>query len=78
MSGGASVTSLSRTRATNATSSGDAEYQASVKAATEGLGLQAVALGLGWTLKLTMWADSSAVVAMAPVDVAWAKSATLG
>lgn len=62
---GAAVKFGSGTQATIATLSGEAEHNASVKAAAEGVGLQAVALELGSALKLKVWVGSSAAVAVA-------------
>ena len=48
-----------------ALSSGEAEYDALVKAAAEALGAQALALDLGWTTKVRIWIDASAAKSMA-------------
>ena len=45
-------------------SSGEAEYYAMVKAAAEGLGIQALAEDLGFQVKLRLWVDSTAAKAI--------------
>ena len=60
MVGGCCVRSWSSTQATVATSSGEAELYALVKAAAEGLGFQSVARDLGVGFRVALWVDSSA------------------
>ena len=48
-----------------ATSCGEAEYYAVVKACAEALGIQAVAKELGWDAKIQIYVDSSAARAIA-------------
>ena len=48
-----------------ATSSGETEYYAVVKACAEALGIQAVAKELGWNAKIQIYVDSSAARAIA-------------
>lgn len=62
---GAVVRSWSSTQATIALSSGEAELTALVKAAAEGIGVQALARDLGLELPLVISVDSSAAVGMA-------------
>jgi len=62
---GVSLKHWSRTQGAVALSSWEAEYAALVKAATEGLALQALAKELGWSLKLVIFVDSSAAKAIA-------------
>ena len=50
--------SWSSTQGTIALSSGEAEYYALVKAAAEGLGIQALAQDLGYDVKVRLWVDS--------------------
>jgi hypothetical protein len=57
---GAVLKAWSSTQATVATSSGEAELHAAVKAAAEGLGFQSIASDLGFDLKLEVVVDSSA------------------
>ena len=45
-------------------SSGEAEYYAMVKAAAEGLGIQALAKDLGIDMKVRLWVDSTAAKAI--------------
>ena len=52
--------SWSNRQATVATSSGEAEYYAIVKAASEALGIEALARDLGWKAKIQILVDSSA------------------
>ena len=56
---GCCLRSWSSTQATVATSSGEAEFDAPVKAAAEGSGLQAVACDLGVELRVVLWVGSS-------------------
>ena len=58
--GGSSVKSWSSTQGSIAQSSGEAEYYSLIKLAAEALGLQALALDLGWSMKVKLWTDSSA------------------
>jgi hypothetical protein len=62
---GIALRAWSSTQATVATSSGEAELHALVKAASEGLGLQSVARDLGLELQLALFVDSSAAQAIA-------------
>ena len=57
--------SWSSTQASTAMSSGEAEYYAMVKGASEALGIQALAADLGWKMRVRMWVDSSAAKAIA-------------
>ena len=61
---GGLLKSWSSTQGTVAMSSGEAEYYAMVKAAAEGLGIQALAKDLGLQLKLRLWVDSTAAKAI--------------
>jgi hypothetical protein len=63
--GGGMLRSWSSTQATVAMSSGEAEYYAMVKAASEALGIQALAADLGWHLKVRLWVDSTAAKSIA-------------
>jgi hypothetical protein len=62
--GGCGFKSWSSTQASVALSSGEAEYFSVVKAAAEGLGIQAIARDLGWDLRVRLWVDSSAAKAI--------------
>jgi hypothetical protein len=62
---GAGVKHWSRTQKARALSSGEAEYYAMVTGGAEGLGMQALAEDLGWTVKVRVWTDSSAAKAVA-------------
>ena len=55
----------STTQSTTALSVGEAEYVALVKAATEALGIQALARDLGWELKIEIGVDSSTAKSIA-------------
>ena len=55
----------SSTQGSVAMSSGEAEYYATVKAASEALGAQALAADLGWAWKIRLWLDSTAAKSMA-------------
>ena len=57
---GGIVKSWCNRQATVAMSSGEAEYYAIVKAGAEALGIQAVALDLGWDVRAKLFVDSSA------------------
>ena len=57
--GGSAIKHWSLTQATVALSSGEAEYLALVKAACEGIGIQALARDLGWEMRLIIHVDSS-------------------
>ena len=61
---GGTVKHWSSTQATIALSVGEAEYYALVKAAAEGLALQALAQDLGYELRLRIWVDSSVAKAI--------------
>ena len=63
--GGGMMKSWSGTQASTAMSSGEAEYYAMVKGASEALGIQALAADLGWSWKVRMWVDSSAAKSIA-------------
>ena len=60
MIGNHPITHWSRTQATIALSSGEAELNASVKGAAEGLGLKQLAQEMEWMLELHLLGDSSA------------------
>jgi hypothetical protein len=62
---GGIIKSWSSTQSSIALSSGEAEYYALTKAAAEGLGIQALAADLGWSMKLRIWVDSTAAKAIA-------------
>ena len=62
---GGCLKSWSKTQGPVALSSGEAEYYALVKGATEGLGLQSLAQDLGWQVEVMLWVDSSAAKSMA-------------
>ena len=67
LSGGGSkavVKHWSRTQATPALSSGEAEYYALVTACAEGLGLRSVLQDMGIPSKVRVWTDSSAAKAI--------------
>ena len=57
--GGSAIKHWSLTQATVALSSGEAEYLSLVKAACEGIGIQALARDLGWEMRLIIDVDSS-------------------
>jgi hypothetical protein len=61
---GGAVKTWSSTQSTIALSSGEAEYYALVKAAAEGLGIQAIARDLGFEMTIRLWVDSSAAKAV--------------
>ena len=63
--GGGLLKSWSSTQGSVAMSSGEAEYYALVKAASEALGMQALAADLGWSWKVLLWLDSSAAKGIA-------------
>jgi len=63
--GGVALKHWSSTQSTIALSSGEAEYTALVKAAAEGLGVQALAADLGWTLRLVVHVDSATAKSIA-------------
>ena len=63
--GGSMLRSWSSTQGTVAMSSGEAEYYAMVKAASEVLGIQALAADLGWYWKARMWVDSTTAKSIA-------------
>ena len=62
---GGTVKSWSNRQGSVALSSGEAEYYASVKAASELLGLRALAEDLGWRFDIWMWVDSTAAKSIA-------------
>ena len=62
---GGTVKSWSNRQGSVALSSGEAEYYASVKTASELLGLRALAEDLGWGFDIWMWVDSTAAKSIA-------------
>lgn len=64
MIAGGVVKTWSSTQATLALSVGEAEYYALIKAAAEGLGLQALAKDMGYDMKLRSWVDSTTAKAI--------------
>jgi hypothetical protein len=65
MVAGGLVKTWSSTQATVAQSSGEAEYYALVRAASEALGLQSIMKDLGWQASIRLWVDSSAAKSIA-------------
>ena len=65
MLGGGVLKSWSSTQGSIAMCSGEAEYYAMVKAAAEGLAIQALALDLGYDLKLRLWVEATCAKAIA-------------
>ncbi len=65
MVGRVGVKHWSRTQATRALSSGEAEYAALVTGCAEGLGLQGLMKDLGTDMDIRVWSDSSAARAIA-------------
>ena len=65
MLGGVALKHWSSTQASIALSSAEAEYTALVKAASEGLRIQAIAKDLGWSLRVRVHTDSSAAKSIA-------------
>ena len=63
--GRVAVKHWSRTQATRALSSGEAEYAALVTGCAEGLGIQGLMKDLGVDWKIRIWSDSSAARAIA-------------
>jgi hypothetical protein len=63
--GGLSLKHWSSTQTSIALSSGEAQFVAFVKAATEGMEVQALAAELGWTLNSVMHVDSATAKAIA-------------
>ena len=63
--GGGTTKTWSSKQATVAQSSGEAEYYAMVRAASEALGMQSVMRDLGWEATIRLWVDSSAAKSMA-------------
>ena len=59
MFGGAALKTYSSTQGSIATSVGEAEYYAALKAAAEGLGVQALARDLGLEVGVRLWSDST-------------------
>jgi len=57
---GGALKSWASTQGSIALSSGEAEYYSLVKAAAEGLGIQALAKDLGYDLQVRIWVDSTA------------------
>ena len=55
----------SSTQGSVAMLSGEAEYYSAVKAASEALGVQALAADLGWAWRIRLWLDSTAAKSMA-------------
>ena len=62
---GTVVKHWSRTQATRALSTAEAEYYAVVTGAAEGLGMQPMMANLGVTNQVRVWTDSNAVIAIA-------------
>ena len=62
---GGCLKTWSRTQKTRALSSGEAEYYSLVGGAAEGLGLQAVAMDLGWQMEVRLHSDAKAARGMA-------------
>ena len=60
MFGGTAVRGWSTTQSVIALSSGEAEYYAALKGASEALGFQSMLADLGITAKITLYTDSSA------------------
>ena len=65
MINGTVVKHWSRTQATRALSTAEAEYYAVVTGATEGLGMQSMMADFGLTTQVRVWTDSNAAKAMA-------------
>ena len=65
MIAGVAVKTWSSTQGTLALSVGEAEYYALIKAAAEGLGLQALAKDMGYEMKVRIWVDSTTAKAIA-------------
>ncbi len=63
--GGGVVKSWSNRQATPALFSGEAEYYAVVQGAAEALGVEALAMDLGWQAKVQLMVDSTAAKAIA-------------
>lgn len=63
--GGMAIKHWSSTQSTQALSVGEAEYTALVKAATEALGMQALARDLGWGLRIEIFVDSTTAKSIA-------------
>ena len=59
MFGGSALKTYSSTQGSIATSVGEAEYYAALKAAAEGLGVQALARDLGLDVGVKLWSDST-------------------
>ena len=57
--GGSTLKTYSSTQGSVATSVGEAEYYAALKAAAEGLGVQALARDLGIRVEVRLWSDST-------------------
>lgn len=64
MVAGGVVKTWSSTQATLALSVGEAEYYALIKAAAEGLGIQALAVDMGYEMKVRIWVDSTTAKAI--------------
>ena len=64
MMNGTVVKHWSRTQATRALSTAEAEYHAVVTGAAEGLGMQSMMADLGVTTHVRVWTDSNAVKAI--------------
>jgi len=62
---GGSLKTWSSTQASIAQSSGEAEYYALVRAASEALGMQSIMRDLGWDCKIRLLVDSSAAKSIA-------------
>ena len=63
--GDVAIKSWSSTQSTPALSSGEAEYYSLVKSAAEALGVQALALDLGWSFGLDLFVDATAAQGIA-------------
>ena len=62
---GGAIKTWSSTQSVCALSGGEAEYYSLVNVAAEGLAIQALALDLGWKLKLRIWVDATAAKGIA-------------
>ena len=62
---GAAIKHWSRTQKARALSSGEAEYYAIVTGSAEGLGVQSLAIDLGWSFRVVVHTDSSTAKSLA-------------
>ena len=62
---GAAIKHWSRTQKARALSSGEAEYYAIVTGSAEGLGMQSLAIDLGWKFQVVVHTDSSTAKSVA-------------